>query len=105
MRIVVLDGYTLNPGAFLINTSRGPLVVEQDLAVALNTGAIAGAGLDVLSTEPPSANCPLLTARNCTITPHIAWATHDARRRLMQTAYENVRAFVNGGRANVVNGL
>lgn len=94
----------MKPGAFLINTSRGALVVEADLAAALNSGTIAGAGLDVLSTEPPSPDNPLLSARNCCITPHIAWATLDARRRLMQTARENVRAFLDGKRMNVVNG-
>jgi glycerate dehydrogenase len=95
----------MKPGAFLINTSRGPLVVEEDLAAALDNGTIAGAGLDVLSTEPPAPDNPLLAARNCCITPHIAWATLDARRRLMQTAYENARVFLDGGRINVVNGL
>ncbi len=94
----------MKPGAFLINTGRGPLVVEEDLAAALNSGTIAGAGLDVLSTEPPAPDNPLLGARNCCITPHIAWATLDARRRLMQTASENVRAFLDGKRLNVVNG-
>lgn len=95
----------MKPGAFLINTSRGPLVVEADLAAALNEGVIAGAGLDVLSTEPPAPDNPLLSARNCCITPHIAWATLAARRRLMQTACENVRAFLAGQRIHVVNGL
>lgn len=95
----------MKPGAFLINTSRGPLVVEADLAAALNAGVIAGAGLDVLGTEPPAPDNPLLSARNCCITPHIAWATLAARRRLMQTACENVRAFLAGQRIHVVNGL
>lgn len=95
----------MKPGAFLINTSRGALVVEADLAAALNEGVIAGAGLDVLSTEPPAPDNPLLAARNCCITPHIAWATLAARRRLMQTACENVRAFLTGQRIHVVNGL
>jgi glycerate dehydrogenase len=95
----------MKPNAFLINTSRGPLVVEADLAEALNDGTIAGAGLDVLSTEPPSPDNPLLTARNCCVTPHIAWATLDARRRLMQTASENLRGFLDGNRIHVVNGL
>ncbi len=94
----------MKPGAFLINTGRGPLIVEEDLAAALNSGTIAGAGLDVLSTEPPAPDNPLLSARNCCITPHIAWATLDARRRLMQTASENLRGFLDGKRLNVVNG-
>ena len=95
----------MKPGAFLINTSRGPLVVEADLAAALNEGVIGGAGLDVLGTEPPAPDNPLLNARNCYITPHIAWATLAARRRLIQTACENVRAFLAGQPIHVVNGL
>ena len=91
--------------AFIINTSRGPLVDEAALAEALNGGAIAGAGLDVLNVEPPTAGSPLLTASNCYITPHIAWATLEARRRLMRTACENSQAFVNGDRINIVNGV
>jgi glycerate dehydrogenase len=94
---------TMKPSAFLINTSRGPLVNEADLAAALNAGRIAGAGLDVLAVEPPRADNPLLTARNCLITPHIAWATHSARARLMQIAVENLRAFLAGQPVNVVN--
>ncbi len=89
--------------AFLINTSRGPLVDEHALAHALNRGDIAGAGLDVLSEEPPAPDCPLVTAINCFITPHIAWATLGARQRLMRTAVENVRAFLRGEAVNVVN--
>jgi glycerate dehydrogenase len=88
--------------AFLINTSRGPLVVDQDLADALNAGRIAGAGLDVLSVEPPAESNPLLSARNCLVTPHIAWATVEARRRLMDLAVRNLDAFVNGSPQNVV---
>src|SRR5690606_14247401 len=76
--------------AFLLNTSRGPIIVEQDLAEALDTGTIAGAGLDVLSVEPPTANNPLLKAKNCLITPHIAWATKEARSRLMDVAASNL---------------
>jgi len=91
--------------AFLINTSRGPLVDEQALADALNNGRIAGAGLDVLSEEPPDANNPLLKARNCYITPHIAWATIAARKRLLQTAVDNVASFLDGQPQNVVNGV
>jgi glycerate dehydrogenase len=93
----------MKPTAFLINTSRGPLVEESALAEALNSRRLAGAGLDVLSTEPPPAGHPLLTARNCLITPHLAWATHAARSRLMQTAIANVRAFLQGRPINVVN--
>ena len=75
----------MKPSAFLINTSRGPLVVDQDLADALNAGRLAGAGLDVLCVEPPAETNPLLSARNCLVTPHIAWATREARARLMDT--------------------
>jgi glycerate dehydrogenase len=89
--------------AFLINTSRGPLIVDQDLADALNGGTIAGAGVDVLSVEPPAADNPLLTARNCLVTPHIAWAAKEARARLMDLAVENLAAFLNGRPRNVVN--
>lgn len=89
--------------AFLINTGRGPLINETDLAEALNKGRIAGAGLDVLSTEPPSPNNPLLTAKNCYITPHVAWATTEARERLMQIATENLKSFLKGTPQNKVN--
>ena len=93
----------MKPSAYLINTARGPLVDEQALADALNAGRLAGAGLDVLSQEPPSPDNPLLKAKNCLITPHIAWATRAARSRLMETAVANVRAFQAGQPANVVN--
>jgi glycerate dehydrogenase len=93
----------MKPTALLINTGRGPLVVESDLAAALNAGRIAGAGLDVLSAEPPSADNPLLAAKNCVITPHLAWATREARARLIAIATENVRAFLAGTPRNVVN--
>lgn len=89
--------------AFLINTSRGQLIDEKALADALNSGRIAGAGLDVLSTEPPAPDNPLLAAKNCYITPHIAWATKAARQRLMNTVVDNLRAFLNGKTVNRVN--
>ncbi|MEZ5103603.1 MAG: D-2-hydroxyacid dehydrogenase [Draconibacterium sp.] len=89
--------------AFLVNTGRGPLINEQDLADALNNGRIAGAGLDVLSIEPASKENPLPKAKNCFITPHIAWATIEARGRLMKTATENLKAFIEGKPQNVVS--
>jgi glycerate dehydrogenase len=93
----------MKPSVLLINTSRGPLIDEAALAAALHAGQIAGAGLDVLSTEPPPAGNPLFTAPNCIITPHIAWATRAARSRLMGTAIANVAAFLAGKPENVVN--
>ena len=93
----------LKPTAFLLNTSRGPLIDEQALAEALNSGQIAGAAVDVLSVEPPPADNPLLSAKNCIVTPHIAWATRAARARLMQIAVANIRAFLNGRPENAVN--
>jgi glycerate dehydrogenase len=93
----------MKPTAFLLNTSRGPLIDEPALANALNTGQIAGAGLDVLAIEPPPSANPLLNAKNCLITPHIAWATRAARARLLKTAVENIRAFLQGRPTNVVN--
>jgi len=93
----------MKPSAVLINTSRGPLVDERALAAALDAGRIAGAGLDVLSSEPPEPDNPLLRARNCYITPHIAWATKAARERLLAAVVENVAAFLAGRPQNVVN--
>jgi glycerate dehydrogenase len=93
----------MKPGAILINTSRGGLVNELDLADALNHGRLGGAGLDVLSLEPPPAGHPLLTARHCLITPHMAWAATSARARLLETAVANVGAFLAGRPQNVVN--
>ena len=91
--------------AFLVNTSRGPLVDEPALAQALNEKKIAGAGLDVLSIEPPEKDNPLFTARNCFITPHIAWATRAARERLLKVVVDNVASFLAGKPQNVVNGV
>lgn len=93
----------MKPSAFLLNTSRGPLIDEAALAEALNSGIIAGAGVDVLSFEPPPATNPLLAARNCIITPHNAWATRAARSRLLRIAVANIRAFLSGRPENVVN--
>ncbi len=94
----------MKPGAVLINTARGQLVNEADLAAALHAGQIAGACLDVVSAEPIRDDNPLLGAPNCLITPHNAWATVQARRRLMETTADNVEAFISGHPINVVNG-
>jgi glycerate dehydrogenase len=89
--------------AFLINTARGGLVAEQDLADALNQNRIAGAALDVLPEEPPVSGSPLFTAKNCMITPHVAWAKAEARARLLEIAVANVAAFLGGNPTNIVN--
>jgi len=93
----------MKKSAFLLNTSRGPIIVDGDLAAALNNDVIAGAGIDVLSVEPPPAGNPLFTAKNCIITPHIAWATREARARLMEITISNLSAFLAGTPVNVVN--
>ena len=92
----------MKSSAVVINTGRGPLVDEQALADALNNGTIAGAGLDVLSTEPPSADNPLLGAKNCVITPHIAWSSMEARSRLIAIAADNLSAYLEGNPKNQV---
>ena len=94
---------TMKCSAFLINTSRGHLIIEEDLADALNQGVIAGAGLDVLSMEPPMRDNALLKSRNCIVTPHIAWATKEARSRLMNIAVKNVEGFLVKQPVNVIN--
>jgi glycerate dehydrogenase len=94
---------SMKRSAFLLNTSRGPIVAEKDLADALNNDIIAGAGLDVLSVEPPPKENPLFGAKNCIITPHISWATKEARIRMMNITINNLKAFLEGDPVNVVN--
>ena len=93
----------MKSSSFLLNTSRGPIIVDEDLADALNNDVIAGAGIDVLSVEPPSKDNPLFKAKNCIITPHIAWATKEARGRLMDITVKNLASFLEGNPVNVVN--
>ncbi len=93
----------MKPTAYLINTARGGVVHEHDLAEALNSEQVAGAGLDVLSVEPPPVTNPLLTAKNCLITPHIAWASRAARQRLIEATSENIQSFLNETPQNVVS--
>ena len=93
----------MKKSAVLINTARGAVVNEKDVAEALKNGDLAGYGTDVLSTEPPKSDNPLLTAPNCLITPHIAWAAYETRLRLMGILEDNVKGFLNGATVNVVN--
>ena len=95
----------MKDGAMLVNTARGPLVVERDVADALKSGKLAGFAADVVSTEPIRPDNPLLGAPNCILTPHMAWGAWESRQRIMDTTAENIRAFLNGHPQNVVNGL
>ena len=93
----------MKPGVFILNTARGPLVNEEDLREGILSGRVGGAAVDVAAREPIPADSPLLTAPNLIITPHIAWAPREARERLMNTAVENLRAYLAGDPVNVVN--
>ncbi len=102
---IINEGFIskMKKSAIIINTSRGPAIDEKALADALNSGKITGAGVDVLSTEPPKADNPLLNCKNCFITPHIAWAGFETRQRLIGVVYDNIKAFLDGNPVNVVN--
>lgn len=93
----------MKDGVIILNNSRGPLVVEKDLADALNSGKVSGAGLDVVSAEPIKGDNPLLKAKNCIITPHISWAPKESRQRIMDHTVENVKAYIAGSPIHVVN--
>ena len=93
----------MKDGVMIVNNSRGPLVVEQDLAAALNSRKVGGAALDVVSSEPIKGDNPLLSAKNCIITPHISWAPKESRQRLMNIAAENLKSWIEGNSANIVN--
>lgn len=93
----------MKDGVMIVNNSRGPLVIEEDLAEALNSGKVAGAALDVVSSEPIKADNPLLKAKNCIITPHISWAPKESRQRLMDIAVDNLEKFLAGAPVNIVN--
>ena len=93
----------MKDGVIILNNSRGQMVVEQDLADALNSGKVAFAGLDVVSTEPIRADNPLLTAKNCIITPHMSWGSQGSRQRIMDCTVNNIKAFLSGTPENVVN--
>jgi len=94
---------TMKPSAYLLNTSRGQIINDQDLADALNNGILSGAGIDVFSVEPPSGNHPLLHAKNVVLTPHIAWTSFEARQKLLEITANNIRAFQRGNPLNQVN--
>ncbi len=93
----------MKDGVIILNNSRGPLIVEKDLAEALNSGKVAAAGLDVVSTEPIRGENPLLKAKNCILTPHISWAPKESRQRLMDIAVDNLEMFLKGKVQNAVN--